>query len=69
MSKAKKRKTFLVAMAFILPFFVLYTVFTIWPVIQGFYVSLHKWGLMGKLKYVGFDNYTKFLKDKISGVH
>lgn len=51
-------------MAFILPFFILYTVFTIWPVIQGFYVSLHKWGLMGKLKYVGFDNYTKFLRDK-----
>ena len=64
MSKAKKRKTFLIAMAFILPFFILYTVFTIWPVIQGFYVSLHKWGLMGKLKFVGFDNYTKFLGDK-----
>ena len=64
MSKARKRKTFFVAMAFILPFFILYTVFTIWPVIQGFYVSLHKWGLMGKLKYVGVDNYTKFLRDK-----
>lgn len=64
MSKAKKRKTFLVAMAFILPFFILYTVFTIWPVIQGFYVSLHKWGVMGKLKFIGFDNYTKFLGDK-----
>ena len=64
MSKAKKRKTFLVAMAFILPFFILYTVFTIWPVIQGFYVSLHKWGLMGKLKFIGFDNYTKFFGDK-----
>ena len=64
MSKAKKRKTFLVAMAFILPFFILYTVFTIWPVIQGFYVSLHKWGLKGKLKFIGFDNYTKFLGDK-----
>ena len=48
MSKARKRKTALVALAFILPFFVLYTIFTIWPVIQGFYVSLHKWGLMGK---------------------
>lgn len=64
MSKARKRKAFLVAMAFILPFFILYTVFTIWPVIQGFYVSLHKWGLMGKQKFIGFDNYTKFLGDK-----
>ena len=45
-------------MAFILPFFILYTVFTIWPVIQGFYVSLHKLVLMRKLNYVGFDTYT-----------
>lgn len=64
MSKSRKRKTFLVAMGFILPFFILYTIFTIWPVVQGFYVSLHKWGLMGKLKYIGFDNYTKFVSDK-----
>lgn len=64
MGNMRKRKTFLVAMGFILPFFILYTIFTIWPVVQGFYVSLHKWGLMGKLKYIGFDNYTKFIGDK-----
>lgn len=64
MGKKRNRKTFLIAMGFILPFFILYTIFTIWPVVQGFYVSFHKWGLMGKLKYVGFDNYTKFLGDK-----
>ncbi|QOV20386.1 sugar ABC transporter permease [Blautia liquoris] len=64
MSKARKRKSLLTAMFFILPFFTLYTVFTIWPVIQGFYVSLHKWGLMGKIKYIGFDNYSKFVGDK-----
>ena len=64
MSKARKRRTFLTAIAFILPFFILYTVFTIWPVIQGFYVSLHKWGLMGKQSFIGFDNYVKFIGDK-----
>ncbi|SDG41627.1 carbohydrate ABC transporter permease [Marvinbryantia formatexigens] len=64
MSKARKRKTLLIALAFMLPFFVLYTVFTIWPVIQGFYVSLHKWGLMGKQSFLGFDNYVKFTGDK-----
>ena len=45
------------------PFLILYTVFTIWPVIQGIYVSLHKWGLMGKIRFVGLSNYTKFLTD------
>lgn len=64
MSKERKRKLFLTALAFMLPFLILYTVFTIWPVIQGFYVSMHKWGLMGKQKYVGFDNYIKFSTDK-----
>lgn len=65
MSRKKSRtKTMLIAAGFILPFFILYSVFTIWPVIQGVYVSLHKWGLMGKIKFVGFDNYTKFFGDK-----
>ena len=64
MSKTGKRKTLLTALVFILPFFLLYTVFTIWPVIQGFYVSLHKWGLMGKQDFIGFDNYVKFAGDK-----
>ncbi|MCL2472257.1 MAG: sugar ABC transporter permease, partial [Treponema sp.] len=51
------------AFGFLAPFLILYTVFTIWPVIQGIYVSLHKWGLMGKIRFVGLSNYTKFLTD------
>ncbi len=63
-SRAKKIRKVLVAAGFILPFLVFYTIFTIWPMIQGVYVSLHKWGLMGKIRFVGLDNYTKFLHDK-----
>jgi len=55
---------FAAGMAFIAPFAVLYLVFTIWPVFQGFWVSLHKWGLMGKQAFIGVDNYTKLLGDK-----
>jgi multiple sugar transport system permease protein len=54
----------LTAFLFLFPFFALYTVFTIWPVIQGVYVSLHKWGLMGKIRFLGFDNYSRFLTDR-----
>lgn len=64
MSKAKKRRNFITACMFMLPFFILYTVFTIWPVGEGVYVSLHNWSMMGKQKYVGLDNYTKFLNDR-----
>lgn len=59
-----KRKQLFIALGFVAPFFLLYTVFTIWPVVQGVYVSLHKWTLMGKLKFVGLDNYLKFIGDK-----
>ncbi|MDR2071005.1 MAG: sugar ABC transporter permease [Treponema sp.] len=54
----------LTAFLFLFPFLILYTIFTIWPVIQGVYVSLHKWGLMGKIRFLGFQNYTRFLQDK-----
>lgn len=58
-----RRRTALIALAFLLPFLILYTIFTIWPVIQGFYISLHKWGLMGKQDFLGFANYAKLLTD------
>jgi multiple sugar transport system permease protein len=67
MNKKKDRQLgprTLTAFLFLLPFFVLYTIFTIWPVIQGIYVSLHKWGLMGKIRFLGFDNYSRFLTDR-----
>jgi multiple sugar transport system permease protein len=52
------------AFLFMFPFLLLYTLFIIWPVIQGVYVSLHKWGLMGKIRFTGFSNYTRFFTDK-----
>ncbi|MDR2398494.1 MAG: sugar ABC transporter permease [Spirochaetaceae bacterium] len=54
----------LTAFLFLFPFLFLYSVFTIWPVIQGVYVSLHKWGLMGKIRFLGLGNYTRFLTDR-----
>ncbi|NLW19772.1 MAG: sugar ABC transporter permease [Clostridiales bacterium] len=54
----------LVALAFLLPFTVLYVVFTIYPVGQGIYMSLFRWGLMGKQGYIGADNYARFLGDR-----
>ena len=62
--KRKQVRIFLVAICFLLPFLVLYSLFTIWPVIQGFYVSLHKWTLMGKQEFIGFENYLDFMGDK-----
>jgi multiple sugar transport system permease protein len=62
--KTQLFSTTMTAFLFLLPFFVLYTIFVIWPVVQGVYVSLHKWGLMGKIRFLGFGNYTRFLQDR-----
>lgn len=61
---ARNRKTTIAAIAFILPFISVYTVFTIWPVIQGIYVSFFKWTLSGKQKFVGLQNFRKLLTDQ-----
>jgi len=51
-------------MTFVLPFGLVYLLFTIWPVIQGAYVSFHKWNLMGDQGSVGMANYVKLWNDK-----
>lgn len=59
--KSSLAQNTLKAIGFLAPFFLLYTLFIIWPIIQGVYVSLHRWGLMGKIRFVGLDNYVNFL--------
>ena len=61
--KKRQRKATLTALLFIFPFFVLFTVFTIYPIIQGVWVSLCKWSLMGFQDYVGLDNFRKLFGD------
>jgi multiple sugar transport system permease protein len=53
------------ALCFILPFFLIYSIFVIWPVIQGFFVSLHRWSLMGMGEFRGLRNFARFLRDGI----
>ena len=60
----RKMRQDMVALCFILPFAIVYTIFIIWPVGEGLYMSAFKWGLMGKQKFLGWGNYEKFLGDK-----
>lgn len=61
--KKRQRKATMTALIFILPFFVLFTIFTIYPSIQGIWVSLNKWSLMGRQKFIGLENYQDMLSD------
>lgn len=50
--------------AFISPALVLTAVFLIFPIGFMLFISLHKWGLLGAPKFVGFDNFAFLAKDE-----
>ncbi|MBM7568026.1 carbohydrate ABC transporter permease [Paenibacillus sacheonensis] len=52
------------ALLYLLPFLVVYILFTIWPMIKGVNMTFYKWTLIRKMKYVGWDNYSAMLHDK-----
>ena len=62
--KQKRLRGDLIAACFLLPFTVLYTIFTIYPVFQGAYMSFFKWNLMGKQAFIGVDNYVNMVEDR-----
>jgi cellobiose transport system permease protein len=50
--------------AYISPFFILFSITGLFPLVFTFYVSLHDWGLLtGQGDFVGFDNFTAILGD------
>src|SRR4051794_38946298 len=53
------------AYAFISPFYILYAVFGIFPLLYGFWLSLHIWDGISPMKWVGLQNYTTLLADDI----
>ena len=58
---AKAQQT-VTAFIFILPFGILYAIFTILPIFQTFYISLHKWEIMGtNIRYIGLKNFERLL--------
>ncbi|GAA2704112.1 carbohydrate ABC transporter permease [Actinoplanes palleronii] len=48
---------------FIAPFFVIFTVFGLYPLAYTAWVSLHDWGIAGETGFVGLDNYATLMAD------
>src|SRR5918992_214483 len=48
---------------YIAPFFVIFGVFGIFPILYTAYVSLHDWNIIGTHTFVGLDNYTTLFGD------
>lgn len=50
---------------FISPFFVLFAVFSLYPIGYSLWLSFRDWGLLGPARYVGLDNYRALLHDSL----
>jgi ABC-type sugar transport system permease subunit len=51
---------------FVLPTFVLFLGFVLWPIIYTAYLSLSSWGGFGSPRFVAFDNYSRMLGDPVA---
>ena len=58
------RTTFVVS--FLAPAVLLYGAFVVWPLVDSFWISLHRWrGVSAKKTFVGFENYEKLFRDDV----
>ncbi|MHB8627975.1 MAG: carbohydrate ABC transporter permease [Aggregatilineales bacterium] len=53
------------AYLFVAPFFVLFALFSLYPILFSFYLSLNDWKGLGPMTFVGVGNYVKLLKDTL----
>jgi ABC-type sugar transport system permease subunit len=68
--KCRRKREFLqilyknrVAYAYIAPFFILFVIFSLFPIIAGFALSFFRWDGMSVFHFVNLENYGNLLKD------
>ncbi|PZG00943.1 carbohydrate ABC transporter permease [Micromonospora deserti] len=49
---------------YIAPFFLVFGVFGLYPMLRTAWMSLHDWNLIGDHSFIGFDNYTRLVTDE-----
>jgi cellobiose transport system permease protein len=63
MIKEAKRNAW--AYVFISPFYILYAVFGMFPLLYGLWLSFHEWDGISQMEWVGLTNYVKLMGDDI----
>jgi len=58
-------RTVITAYWMILPALILYLLFVIYPIVRGFWVSLHRWDGLSEMTWLGIKNYEFVLDDEI----
>lgn len=63
---AKTVRDSAIAYLFLLPFLVLYSLFTLYPIFQSLWISLHNWEIVGtNIRFIGMQNYTRLMGDPL----
>ncbi len=62
--KTKKRDINRIAYLFVLPFIIVFLVFSVYPVLRTFYLSFMNYKGYGDPTWAGLDNYVRVVKDK-----
>lgn len=50
---------------FILPFYLTFLIFGLYPTLYSFYLSFTEWKGLGPIQFIGLKNYISLLKDKV----
>ncbi|GAM12344.1 carbohydrate ABC transporter permease [Mesobacillus selenatarsenatis] len=64
-SFTEKKKEALAGYLYISPFFILFAIFGLFPILFSFYLGFHKWNGFGEMEYVGFKNFNLILSDPL----
>lgn len=54
-----------VAYAYIAPFFILFAIFGLYPLISGLTISFYRWDGVGDMRWKGLDNYVRIFSDPL----
>jgi len=62
--RSSRRSSRFAPYVFVSPFYVLFGLFLLIPIIVGFYLSLTEWAGFGDPEWVGLDNYERLFSDR-----
>src|SRR5688500_5717971 len=60
--RVRANRTFYFAVA---PFFIIFLIFSVFPVAFSFYLGLNEWDGFSDPRFVGFENYARALADPV----
>lgn len=61
----ERKKEIFSGYLYISPFFILFAIFGLFPMLFSFYLAFQKWNGLGTFKYVGFSNFQFVLEDPL----